>query len=264
MKKFRLDKNRKYWEDPNTRSLIDANFKQLEIGFITKYLKKDYIVGDIGCGDGVTAISIAPKVKKVIGIERSTYLKQQAKKNLLNSNLNNIIIKDGDILKLNLEEEFNLVITERVIINLPSWDYQLAAIDNLFKSLKPGGLYIMIENTNDGLLALNQLREMVGLKPVGIHWHNVYLDYEQFSNSIKGKFEMIERKSFSLYYFLTRVYTQMFANFEGFGIQAKKDEIFSVSDKAAKEIEDKMAKFFTFTENENILGPIQGFALKKI
>jgi len=264
MNKFTLNENRRYWEDTNTRTLIDLNLKQLEVDFISKYLRKDFSVGDIGCGDATTVIKIAPQVKTIVGLERSDLLKKQAKEKVLNAKLKNVQIVDGDILELNWFEKFDLIITERVIINLPSWDLQLRAIDNIHTALKSKGIYIMIENTMDGHLALNKLRDLVGLKPIEMHWHNLYLEYDQFCNGVKGKFDIIERKGFSLYYFLTRIYTQMFATFEGFGINAKKDKIFEVSDKAAKEIQDKMENNFVFTGNEKILGPIQGISLRKI
>jgi hypothetical protein len=56
----------------------------------------------------------------------------------------------------------------------------------------------------------------------------------------------------------------MFAKFEGFGANAKFDEIFSISDTAAKELHDKIGGLIEIKENNNIIGPIQGFVLQKI
>ena len=78
MNTFSLEENRKYWEDPNTRSLIDPNLKELEIDFVSRYLRDEHKVVDIGCGDGTTIVKIAPKVKSILGIERSDYLKNMA------------------------------------------------------------------------------------------------------------------------------------------------------------------------------------------
>jgi SAM-dependent methyltransferase len=264
MDKFSLEENRKYWEDPNTRSLIDSNLKELEIDFISRYLKDEHKVADIGCGDGTTIINIAPKVKSILGLERSDYLKKTAIQKLADGKVENASICDGDILKTNFCEEFDIVITERVLINLPSWEFQYQAIKNIHRSLRGGGLYLMVENTNDGHNALNKLRQAVGLKPADIHWHNLYLDYDVFCDSIKDKFEILERNGFSLYYFLTRVYTQMFANFTGFGINAKADPIFELSDPAARALQQIVGNQMVYRNNNNILGPVQGFALKKI
>lgn len=261
---FHLEENKKYWEDPNTRSLIDPNMKELEIDFISRYLRDEHEVADIGCGDGTTIVNIAPKVKSILGIERSDYLKNMAIQKLVENKIENASICSGDILETDFCEEFDIVITERVLINLPSWELQYQAIENIHRSLRVGGLYLMVENTNDGHNALNKLRQAVGLKSIDIHWHNLYLDYEVFCDGIKGKFEILERNGFSLYYFLTRIYTQMFANFTGSGVNARADKIFELSDPAARALQQIAGDQMIYTGNNNVLGAIQGLALRKI
>ena len=54
-----------------------------------------------------------------------------------------------------IEGEFDVVVTQRVLINLSSWEDQKRALLNVHRVLNPGGRYIMIENTNDAFLALN-------------------------------------------------------------------------------------------------------------
>jgi SAM-dependent methyltransferase len=264
MNTFSLEENRKYWGDPNTRSLIDSNLKELEIDFISRYLKEEHEVADIGCGDGNTIVNIASKVKSILGIERSDYLKNMAIQKLAENKIENASICSGDILETDFCEEFDIVITERVLINLPSWELQYQALENIHRSLRVGGLYLMVENTNDGHNALNKLRQAVGLKPIEVHWHNLYLDHEVFCDAIKDKFEILERNGFSLYYFLTRVYTQMFANFTGSGVNAKADKIFELSDPAARALQQIAGDQMIYRDNNNVLGAIQGFALKKI
>ena len=263
MGKFSIKKNLKYWEGNDTISLIDQNLKKLEIDFISQYLKPGFEVLDMGCGDGITAVKIAPLVRSVVAVERSNHLKNIARGNAAKANVKNMIVQEGDILTFKCGKKFDAVITERVVINLPSWKLQRKAIENIYKYLKVGGLYIMVENTNDGHMSLNKMRKAVGLKPLKIHWHNLYFDYDVFSNFIKDKFELIERRGFSLYYFLTRVYTQMFASFTGFGKNAKIDKIFKVADPAAKKLYKLMEDQIFFKENDNILGAIQGFILRK-
>lgn len=264
MEKFSVDENAKYWENTSTKSLIDSCLKQLEIDFIIKYLKNDFDVIDLGCGDGETIVAISKLVKNIKGIERSNLFLQKAVTNVNTNNLKNVTIEPGDILKSKINQKYDVAITERVLINLPSWELQHKAIENIHKILKPGGLYLMIENTTDGQNALNKLRSSVNLKPIEIHWHNLYLDFNLFKDSIKGKFNLIERESFSAYYLLTRVFTPMFAKFEGYGSNAKFDEIFKISDPAAKELHNKIGKLIEIKENNNIIGPIQGFVLQKI
>ncbi len=50
-------------------------------------------------------------------------------------------------------------------------------IENVRSTLKPGGLYVMIENTYEGLENLNSVRRQVGLDNIPVHWHNYFLHY---------------------------------------------------------------------------------------
>jgi chemotaxis methyl-accepting protein methylase len=69
-----------------------------------------------------------------------------------------------DILNIQqIPELFDIIYTERVIINLMEWDVQKKAIQNLFKMLKKGGAYIMCENSFEGISEINRLRCLVGL-----------------------------------------------------------------------------------------------------
>lgn len=264
MAKFSLKQNKKYWEDSNTKSLIDSNLKELEIAFFLKYLKKNHKVADIGCGDGTTSVRIAPSVKSVIALERSDYLRKLASKNILDNKIKNIAVVSGDILNMNFQNEFDVVITERVIINLPSWKHQKKAILNIHRSLKRGGIYLMIENTHEAHIALNKTRKAVGLKPIGLHWHNVFLYKNKLIKFLNGKFKIIGHSGFSLYYFLTRVYMQMFALFTGYGVKARAHEVFKLADPAAKVLHEKFNEQIIFKDNNGIIGSIQGFTLKKL
>jgi SAM-dependent methyltransferase len=153
-------------------------------------------------------------------------------------------------------------VTERVLINLPTWQEQQRAIEQIHSTLRPGGHYVMLENTEDGDRALNDLRERVGLSPIPQHWHNLFLDWEAFDAWIAPRFELVERRGFSLYYVLTRVYSQLFASFEGFGANAKADPVFGELDPAARRLEEALAGHVTFGDAA-VVGPIQGIALRK-
>jgi hypothetical protein len=124
----------------------------------------------------------------------------------------------------------------------------------------------MVENTVEGFDALNAARRAVGLADLKIHsWHNLYLRYDKLMGWIDGKFALERDKHFNLYYLLTRVFMNMFAQFEGFGAQAKKDPIFETADSAARRL------FEVFGDHVNIdvpsgkaFGPIQGFVLRRL
>lgn len=252
-----------YWEDPKTVSIIDKNLHEIEIDLASKYLMPGDSLADIGCGDGEATIQYAKKVKKCIGFDKSNLCIKKAKLAVLEAGASNTTIKKADILKFPAnEEKFDVVIAQRLLINLASWREQKKAISNIHRALKPGGRYIMIENTNDGFTALNEMRAEVGLGPIPQHWHNRFFDFDELSRFLEGKFQMLSFHDLGLYYFLTRVYTQMFASFKGFGATVVKDPIFDKSDKAARVIFEKFQKRIRI-EGQRALGPIQIFVFRR-
>lgn len=254
----------KYWEDPSTISIIDKNLHELEIETVCRYLKSSDELVDIGCGDGQATVVYGQKVKKCTAYELSNFLRKKATEAVKQAGLKNTIVKAGDILKMKkIPEKPDVVVTQRLLINLATWSEQKEAIENIYRILKPGGLYIMIENTNDAHFALNDMRYQVGLEPIPIHWHNLFFDYDQLMSFIKDKFHLLNFHDFGLYYFLTRVYTQIFLSFVGFGKHAVKDPLFDLSDKAAKEVFNKFKDRFQIN-GCRALGPIQAFVLKRL
>lgn len=260
--KFTLDANRDYWEREDTISIIDRNLHQLEMDFVSGFLEPHHMVADIGSGNGEATLAYARKVKHCTGIERSERLRGLARESLEHSGLDNAEFVEGDVLALGREAEFDVVVTQRMLINLPSWEHQKKAIENIGRALKPGGTYVMIENTWDGQDAMNRYREAAGQKSIPLHWHNEYLDYDQLAEFMDSEFDLIRREGFNLYYFLTRVYVQMFARFEGFGATAQKDQIFDQADRAAREMHNLFGDEISF-KDAPVFGPIQGIAFRK-
>jgi SAM-dependent methyltransferase len=243
--------------------LLDANMRELEIEFVRRYLAADRRAADVGCGDGRATRRYAADVASMVGIERSDHLRGIALAEQAENTIPNLEFRAGDILDLSEHEgAFDVVITERVLINLPSWAHQQQAIDQIARALKPGGWYVMLENTVDGDQALNDLRESVGLSPISQHWHNLFLDWDSFAAYVRPQFEIVERRGFSLYYVLTRVFAQLFASFEGFGANAKADPIFAMIDPAARRLEEALAGRAVFGDAA-VVGPIQGIALRR-
>lgn len=251
-----------YWEDTKTVSIIDKNLHKIEIELACKYLMPTDTIADIGCGDGKATVEYAKKVKNCVAIERSSYLLNLAKKNGAKDRLKNTTYVKGDILRLNVKGEFDVIITQRLLINLLSWKEQQRGLINIYNALKPGGRYIMIENTTDSANALNEMRSDVGIPPIPQHWHNRFFEYDKLEKFLEGKFQIIKVWDLGLYYFLTRVYTQMFASFKGFGVNAVKDPIFERTDEAARIVFEKFHDRIKF-EGQRTLGPIQVFVLRR-
>lgn len=252
-----------YWEDPSTVSIIDRNLHQIEIDTACRHLLPTDTLADFGCGDGQATVKYAGRVARCIGIERSDHLRGKANEAVRKSGLSNVVIRSGDILdESSPAGEFDAVITQRLLINLGSWEEQKEGLHNVHRMLKPGGRYIMIENTNDAFLAVNDMRAELGMAPIPQHWHNRFFDYDELMGFFGGKFQLLRHYDFGLYYLLTRVYVPMFASFVGFGAKAVKDPIFDKSDAAARVLFEK------FGDRVKIggcraFGPIQAFVLRR-
>jgi SAM-dependent methyltransferase len=252
-----------YWERPGTVSIIDKNLHRIEIETVCRHLLPTDTLADIGCGNGEATVAYAAKVARCVGIERSEHLRAKAEKAAKESDRSNISIRPGDILDSSLPTgEFDAIVTQRLLINLASWEEQMQGLLNIHRMLKPGGRFIMIENTNDAFLAMNDVRVALNMAPIPQHWHNRFFDYDLLMDFFRGRFQLLRHYDFGLYYLLTRVYVPMFASFVGFGAQAVKDPIFEKSDAAARTLFEHMGDRVKIT-GCRAFGPIQAFVLRR-
>ena len=217
------EKIREYW---NERALLgqkagtnDLIAKHLEINAILKHVQDGLTVLDAGCGNGVTAIKVAEKYNvNITAFDFSEKMIDEAKKRLEKANLiGNISFSQGDLLNLPpFPHSFDLIYSERALINLPDWQTQKKVIKNIIHLLAPGGKFVMCENSRDGLRKINEFRACIGLEKIDPPWHNRYfMDDELDSLSIPDcKLEEIDYFS-STYYFLSRVVNAFLASSEG-------------------------------------------------
>lgn len=108
------------------RLAYESSFKEFKhdhpatkntINNIKKYIKKNYEILDIGCGNGYIAYSLANFVKKITCIDRDESVIKNAKKNFLKKNIHYYC---ADIKNLNNYKfkELNLIICSHVIEHL--------------------------------------------------------------------------------------------------------------------------------------------------
>jgi ubiquinone/menaquinone biosynthesis C-methylase UbiE len=193
--------------------------KQLEIEAIAKYVKDGQKVLDFGCGNGITAIELARRYSiDIIGIDYASEMVKAACELAKNEFLKGkVSFITGDAQDLDrFSERFDLIYTERVLINLSDFSSQKQTIINITNLLKPACLYVMCENSQDGLNSINILRKNIGLSEIKPPWHNRYfLDDELMDLMIPGiELEKVEDYS-STYYFLSRIVNAWLAKKEG-------------------------------------------------
>jgi 2-polyprenyl-3-methyl-5-hydroxy-6-metoxy-1,4-benzoquinol methylase len=126
----------------------NRTWSELEI-FIKKYIKDGDDILDIGCGNGrlfgVLSENGSPTSSVAFnytGIDVSEKLINEAKNKFLNSKYNpNFLV--NDILNLNYINKFDVVFCIAVLNHIPSIILREKAVENIFKSLKPDGYFLM-------------------------------------------------------------------------------------------------------------------------
>lgn len=187
----------------------DVIMKRLEMAAIESHVHDGMRILEIGCGNGLTALELARrKAAKVLAVDFAPAMiaaaTALAKKKPLRGTVR---FEVADIRSLpESRGRFDLALTERVIINLSDWPTQRQAIIAVISRLRPGGAYVMCENSQDGLDQVNELRARIGLPKITPPWHNRYLrDHEISRLRIPGAcLENVDCFS-STYYFLSRV-----------------------------------------------------------
>ena len=197
----------------------DFILKEMEVNTIAGYIRDGMRILDFGCGNCVTAIALAKTYKVHIHcVDFSQGMIAEGTRAAYDEGVIDYLsfeIGDTSILK-NFNNEFDCVYTERVIINLKTWEEQARAIADIIKTLRNGGQYIMCENSMDGLDEINKLRATVQLEPISPPWHNLYLcDEKVAALEIEGV-SLVSVNHFSAtYYLFSRVMNAALARDNG-------------------------------------------------
>ena len=159
---------------------------------------------EIGCGNGYVAEQLSQKLNVLIeGIDFCEEFIEIAKQRKAQK----VFFSVGNVLELNYPDEtFDVIFTERCLINLETWKNQQKALESIWRKLKPRGKYILVESFRDGLENLNQARAVIGLEPIPETFHNLFFDKNNFLGFIEDKFEIETHQKFmSSYFFGSRV-----------------------------------------------------------
>src|SRR5262249_32114326 len=135
------------------------------------------------------------------------------------SELERLTFSAGDVRQLRKRfsaGSFDVVITNRCLINLLGEQEQFDALRQISECLRQGGYYIGTENFTGGQEALNSLRRSFGLAEIPVRWHNRYFDESVFLSKARSLFEHVDLINFSsTYYLVTRVVYSALCKREG-------------------------------------------------
>ena len=214
---------RNFWNNRaelgETSGTRDVILKQLEMETIAKYITDGMSVLDIGCGNGITDLELARRYKvDVVGIDYAESMICAAKERASGQSLKGSVrFKLADVNEpINHLGQFDLVYTERALINLPDWPTQKLAIDNIATAIVSGGRYLLCASSQDGLDDINTLRQGIGLPIITSPWHNRYLRDAELEGERFDSLNLENVDDFSsTYYFISRVVNAWLAAQDG-------------------------------------------------
>lgn len=181
----------------------------LEIQNISIYLRSSDRVLDVGCGSGYSTRIFAPSVREIVGIDYSETMIVRAQEETERQGFppEKIRFLHGDVMHLSPSSAgyFDTIISERCLINLPSFEEQKKAIGNIASVLNINGRFIFVEGSADGRIQLNILRKKMGLPEMPKVWHNVDFHEAETLRYLEEHFTLEDRKYFGMYDFVSRV-----------------------------------------------------------
>jgi ubiquinone/menaquinone biosynthesis C-methylase UbiE len=183
----------------------DLISNQLEINEMLKYLHENQDVLNIGCGNGHKDFEYCKRrkinLKSIDFSGEMINVAKEASKDIKELE-GKVSFEVGDVLNLNKDKKYDIVMTNRCLINLQNDEEHKKAIDNIYDILKPNGIFLMMECTKQGLKKISDARKSFDLEPITERWHNYYIDEDAIIPYIESKFTTLEVNNFNSTYFL--------------------------------------------------------------
>jgi SAM-dependent methyltransferase len=185
--------------------------KELEIDALARHLRsigaadKRLDVLEVGCGNCHNLVALAELFPKAVltGVDYVPEMIAAATehlKSLPQSTTSRIQLHIGDVLDLSatdgLLSQYDVVFTDRCLINLNSVQKQIAAIDQLRNRLRPTSSLILIENSLQTYEAQNDCREILGLHRRVPERFNLFLDETVVLPHLRQLFRDVEVEDF--------------------------------------------------------------------
>jgi len=104
-------------------------------------LPAEWVVADLGCGTGQTAMALAPHVRRVIGVDQSSAMLRAARKR--SAGLANVELRQGSLEALPLEDgsvDAALLLLALTYVSNPG-----RALDEMLRVLRPGGRAVIVD-----------------------------------------------------------------------------------------------------------------------
>lgn len=227
-------------DDKTTAS--DYLLRELEIDLGAQYMHPGQQVLDVGCGLGYALRQYAQRCRiRGVGLDYAENMVKSAQQRLAET-LPGAALEfiHGSVAEIPLEaDRFDVVTSHRCLMALLDWDLQRAALKEITRVLKPGGILVLMEGTLDGLERLNFYRRLFGLAEIEADGRDRLLTRKFRERDLLEEaghgLELLRTQRFGMYYFLTRIVQPMFVAPEAPRYDHKLNEI---AHRIAKSIPD--------------------------
>lgn len=211
-----------------TATTQDVWLRRLEVATLIGELEalalpRGAVIADMGCGDGNSILELAQQFTdyQFRGFDYAPQMIETAKARLaalgdLGGRVQFAVGDVNDPVASVGRGALDVAMTDRCLINLETSAAQYAAIAAIAETLKPGGVYLAIENFHEGQNALNAARALLGLGEIAVRWHNHFFNEAEFRAQAARHFAQLEIREFSsAYYYATRIVYSTMCKMQG-------------------------------------------------
>lgn len=185
------------WSDRSVESMYDKTLLGLEIEAIKRHIPNGSRILDAGCGEGEGTLAYT-EVGEVEAFDRCKERLEMARERVGDK----AIFYQHDVLKPPIDKHYDVVISQRLLINLGTWEQQKYA---MLKLSSMGKRLILSEGSVDGVGELNKFRALYGLPPIPIPAHNLFInDADLLEHAEEIGLRLVTTESLGSYYLLTR------------------------------------------------------------
>ncbi|MBR1156125.1 bifunctional 2-polyprenyl-6-hydroxyphenol methylase/3-demethylubiquinol 3-O-methyltransferase UbiG [Bradyrhizobium sp. JYMT SZCCT0428] len=187
--------------DPFLQEAVEAGME--------RWLDSRAKVADIGCGDGYSTLRFARNVASIVGVDYIPKFVDRARDEARQRGVSNASFRTGNVLDLEPiraeEGPVDIAISIRCLINLNNWDQQRQGMEQIARTVRPGGLWLVSEGWSGGLRGLNELRKHTTLPPIVAAKYNVLIEREQFEAVATSFFKIEAYINLGFYLVMSRV-----------------------------------------------------------
>ena len=223
----------------------DYNLRELEIETALGYLEDGHRVLDVGCGLGYALRQYAAR-RRIEGygidyVQNMIEGCRELDRAQPGPRRGTITYQRADVLELPFADgRFDVVTSARCLMALLDWERQKRALVEIARVLRPNGVLVLMEGTEEGLARLNEVRAMVGLPAIEGSGRDrlctLKFNEAELLKFAADLYELERVQRFGMYYFLTRVVHPLLVAPEPPRYDAKINEI-------AREIARKIPDF---------------------